>query len=124
MRSSGGLIGTLITLGAAGALHAAAPAPSLAAPEQISLNCDAISYRGTLDATTMKELEPVHDLNKVAAILTKRGYVFDRSRGVLSIALPPKSRADIDALPPGEPIVLPSREGGIVCVLVPSADSV
>jgi hypothetical protein len=129
MRTSGRLIATMTALAAAGALRAAptplAPAPKTEVrPESVNLNCDAISYRGTLDDKTMKELEPVHDLNKVATILTSKGYVFDRGRGVLTIPLPPKERAEIDSLPPGEPIVLPSREGGVVCVLVPSADSV
>jgi len=117
------LIATMTALAGAAALHAA-PAPEEVRPEPVNLNCDAISYRGTLDATTAKELEPVHDLDKVGAILTKRGFVFDRSRGVLTLALPPKEKAQIDELPPGEPIVLPSKDGGVVCVLVPSADSV
>jgi hypothetical protein len=124
MRTSGRLIATMTALAAAGALRAAPTPPAEPKAEQVNLNCDAISYRGTLDAKTMKELEPVHDLNKVATILTSKGYVFDRARGVLSVPLPPKEMAQIDALPPGEPIVLPSREGGVVCVLVPSADSV
>jgi hypothetical protein len=124
MRAGGLLIATVMMLAPAGALQAAPKPAEESRPEPVNLSCDAISYRGTLDPATMKELEPVHDLNKVATILTKKGYVFDRGRGMLNIPLPPKEKAEIDALPPGEPIVLPSRDGGVVCVLVPGADSV
>lgn len=117
------LVATIIALAAPAALSAA-PSPAGALPEQVSLNCDAISYRGVLDQPTVKELEPVHDLDKVASVLTKRGIAFDRGRGVVTLPLPPKEKAEIDALPPGEPIILPSRAGGVVCVLVPAADSV
>ncbi|PZU09672.1 hypothetical protein [Sphingomonas sp.] len=116
------LIAMMTLLASAGMVRAAPPAEASA--EQVNLNCDAISYRGTIDAKTMKMLEPAHDLDKVATILSKAGYVFDRGRGMLTIALPPKTRAEIDELPPGEPIVLPSKDGGVVCVLVPSSDSV
>lgn len=124
MRAGGLFIAAMTALAAAGTLQAAPPKTDAPTIEPVSLNCDAISYRGTLDAATMKELEPVHDLNKVAAILTKKGYSFDRSHGVLTVPLPPKEMAAIDQLPPGEPIVLPSHDGGVVCVLTPSADSV
>jgi hypothetical protein len=124
MRISTGLIAGFLALASAGATFAAPPATGDKQAASESLSCDAISYRGQLDPATMKELEPIHDLNKVAAVLTKKGVAFDRARGTVTLALPPKVKADIDALPPGEPIVLPSPEGGVVCVLVPSADSV
>ncbi|MDO6414826.1 hypothetical protein Q4F19_10585 [Sphingomonas sp. BIUV-7] len=119
-RSLLALAGALIAAGAA----QAAPAPEAVKVEPVSLNCDAISYRGTLDPVTVKQLEPIHNLDAVAAVLKKKGYVFDRARGVVTIGLPPEAKANIDSLPPGEPIVLPAKDGGIVCVLVPSADSV
>jgi hypothetical protein len=124
MRSSACLIAALGGLIATGGSCAVPPAAKAEQVTPTNLSCDAISYRGQLDPATMKELEPIHDLNKVAGVLTRKGVVFDRGRGVVTIALPPSAKAAIDALPPGEPIVLPSPQGGVVCVLVPSADSV
>lgn len=100
-----------------------APAPPPEA-EPVALNCDAITFKGALDPATVKELEPIHTLDGVAAILTKRRVTFTRGKGVVTVALPDKVRSEIDGLPQGEPIILPARDGGVVCVLIPSADSI
>ena len=110
---------------AAGQVAAQAPAPAAQPlPEPVALNCDAITFKGVLDPATVKELEPIHNLDGVAAILTRRHVAFDRGKGVVTISLPEKVRTEIDGLPQGEPIILPARDGGIVCVLIPSADSI
>lgn len=103
----------------AGATAAAAP-PAVAS----SFNCDTIEFQGQLDPATAKALEPAHSLAAAAEVLTRHKVPFKRSRGVLTATLPPAVYQGISKLPQGEPFVLPSPQGGYICVLIPAADSV
>jgi hypothetical protein len=88
-------------------------------------NCDTLSIANPLDATTLRDLEPAHSLEAAAAVLTRHGVKFARSQGVMTIdSVPTKMLREIERLPQGEPIILPTDEGSAICVLRPSEDSI
>jgi len=79
-----------------------------------------IRFAPTKDATVLKELESAHSLDQVAKILTDRNVKFERGNAGLDTATVPAAiMSQIEALPPGEPFVVPGP--GIVSVSVITA---
>ena len=121
MRTSRLLMLLTATIASAPVLAARAPLPS-AGP--IQLNCDMLSFTGMLDRATTRELGPAHTLDAAATILDRHKVPFSRERGTLTFGdMPKKMLDDLNALPAGEPIVLPNETGGAICVLIPSAET-
>ena len=109
-----------------------APLPALAAPRAprpittgpMQLNCDMLSFVGMLDKATTRELGPAHTLDAAATVLDNHKIPFSRERGTLTFGeMPKKLLDDLNALPSGEPIILPNNTGGAICVLIPSAET-
>jgi EpsD family peptidyl-prolyl cis-trans isomerase len=69
---------------------------------------DQISIPQSTDRTILKQLEPVHNIDQVASILTGAGVKFTRGPATFDSAMaPPELSQKIAALPPGEPFVVP-----------------
>lgn len=72
------------------------------------------SDRGIFDA-----LKDAHSMDAVAALLSERNIKFERgAAGMDSATVPPANLAQITALPPGEPFVVPSPDGKTAIVSV------
>lgn len=81
---------------------------------------DQISFPQPSDSTVLRQLEPAHSLDAVAATLSAAGVQFTRGKGELDTAmLPPPVAAKIAALPAGEPFVAPDK-GRIVASVITS----
>ena len=109
-----------------------ASSPTIASPRSaagkstgpIQINCDMLNFTGALDKPTERELGPAHTLDAAAAVLERHNVPFSRERATLTFGQMPKRMLDnLNALPPGEPIVLPNDTGGAICVMVPSAET-
>jgi len=73
------------------------------------------------DPAVVKQLEPAHSLDAIAAILTAAHVPFARGVGNLdSAAIPAEVATKIAALPPGEPFLLPDN-GRIVASVIQQA---
>ena len=81
---------------------------------------DQISVPQPTDQTVLRQLEPAHSLEAVAATLSAAGIQFTRGNAELDSAmLPPPVAAKIAALPAGEPFVTPDK-GRIVASVITS----
>jgi peptidyl-prolyl cis-trans isomerase C len=79
---------------------------------------DQISFAQPTDQTVLRQLEPAHSLEAVAATLSAAGIQFTRGSGEIDTAmLPPPVAAKIAALPAGEPFVAPDK-GRIVASVI------
>jgi len=79
---------------------------------------DQISFAQPTDQTVLRQLEPAHSLEAVAATLSAAGIQFTRGSGEIDSAmLPPPVAAKIAALPAGEPFVAPDK-GRIVASVI------
>ena len=79
---------------------------------------DQISFPQPSDQTVLRQLEPAHSLDAVAATLSAAGIQFTRGSGTLDTAmLPPPVAAKIGALPAGEPFVAPDKGRIVVSVI-------
>lgn len=108
-----------LALVAAGPAAARPVAPESGGPTRFM--CDAITFTGTIDAATQAELEPVHTIAQIAAILARRKVPFKRTRSMMTIPnLTPGTARWLNAIPPGEPFVLPNSNSGTICVIIPS----
>ena len=76
------------------------------------------------DQAIVRSLQPVHTLDAIAAILSAAHIQFVRGVGKLdSAVLPPRISAQIAALPPGEPFLLPDG-GRIVASVIQSEEPI
>ena len=81
------------------------------------LRLDQIRFPMPADPAKLRALEPDHSMDAVAATLKGLGIAFERVPATLdSSQIPPTVLARIDALPAGEPFIVP--DGGIVSVSV------
>jgi hypothetical protein len=113
----------LLFMAVAAAARTPAAPESTAASQQF--DCDALAINQRLDGATLRDLGPAHSLDAAAAVLQHHNVKFQRTHGVMTVSgVTPKLLHDINNLPQGEPIVLPSGEGSAICVLRPSADSI
>ncbi|WP_242182938.1 peptidyl-prolyl cis-trans isomerase [Sphingomonas sp. CARO-RG-8B-R24-01] len=79
---------------------------------------DQISFAQPSDQTVLRQLEPAHSLEAVAATLSAAGIQFTRGTSTLDTAmLPPPIAAKIAALPAGEPFVAPDK-GRIIASVI------
>ncbi|MCW2367453.1 EpsD family peptidyl-prolyl cis-trans isomerase [Sphingobium sp. B7D2B] len=70
---------------------------------------------------SLKELETAKTLDEVASRLTAMGIAFERGRGSLDTAvIDPQMLARIEALPPGEPFIVPANGKLVVSVITGS----
>lgn len=120
------LLPVLLLAGAAGAAAAKPPVTAARTTAPMQLNCDALSTEKALDPATLRDLGPAHSLDAAAEVLTKHNVKFERTKGVMTLGtLDARALSEIEALPQGEPIVLPNGESGTaICVLRPSEDSI
>ncbi len=122
MRTVGLIVSAAFVALASPAAAAPRVAPASAGPLQI--NCDMLNFTGALDKATERELVPAHTLDAAAAVLDRHKVPFSRERGTLTFGQMPKKLLDnLNALPAGEPIILPNEGGGAICVLVPQAET-
>lgn len=85
---------------------------------------DQLVFPQPTDMTLVKELQPAHSLEAIAAILTAKGVAFQRGNGQLdSGMLPPEVASKIGALPPGEPFLIPDN-GRLVASVIKSSEPV
>lgn len=81
---------------------------------------DQISFAQPSDQSVLRQLEPAHSLEAVAATLSAAGVQFTRGNSTLDTAmLPPAVAAKIASLPAGEPFVAPDK-GRIVASVITS----
>ncbi|MBO9499951.1 MAG: SurA N-terminal domain-containing protein [Novosphingobium sp.] len=79
---------------------------------------DQIAFPLGTDENVLRQLEPAHTLDAVAAILTAAHVQFTRGPATLDTALTtPEVAQKIAELPPGEPFVLPLRGQYFVSVI-------
>lgn len=85
---------------------------------------DQVVFDQPADAKILKELEPAHSLDAVAAVLTKHSIKFARGKGQMdSAAIPPAMASRIATLPAGEPFIVPNN-GRLVASVITGAESV
>jgi peptidyl-prolyl cis-trans isomerase C len=85
---------------------------------------DQIIFPQPADATVIKELEPAHSLDAIAAILSARGIQFSRGKGQLdSATVPPAMASRIASLPAGEPFLVPDN-GRLVASVITATEAV
>lgn len=90
---------------------------------------DQIAFAPPSNMAVLRQLEPAHSLEAVAAALTTAGIKFTQGSSVLDTAtVPPALAQRIASLPPGEPFVVPAGGRFVVSVVksvqdVPTADS-
>ncbi|MEG3123326.1 SurA N-terminal domain-containing protein [Sphingomonas sp. GB1N7] len=85
---------------------------------------DQIVFPQPSDMTLVRELQPAHSLEAIAAILTAKGIQFQRGNGqVDSGMLPPEVASKIAALPAGEPFLIPDN-GRLVASVIKSAEAI
>lgn len=90
---------------------------------------DQIAFAPPSNMAVLRQLEPAHSLEAVAAALTTAGIKFTQGSSVLDTAtVPPELAQRIASLPPGEPFVVPAGGRFVVSVVksvqdVPTADS-
>jgi len=76
------------------------------------------------DPERLKELETAHSMAEVASRLTAMGIAFEQGRGTLDTAgIAPEMLARIEALPPGEPFIVPANGKLVVSVITGSEDT-
>jgi EpsD family peptidyl-prolyl cis-trans isomerase len=81
------------------------------------LMLDQLQFDAPADMSRLKELESAHSLQAVGEKLTQMGIKFQQGKGALdSATVPPEVLQKIQALPAGEPFVVPN--GGKVVVSV------
>ena len=81
------------------------------------LRLDQIRFPMPTDPTKLRALEADHSIEAVAATLKGQGIAFERVPSTLdSSQLPPAVLTQIEALPAGEPFIVP--DGGVVSVSV------
>jgi len=69
---------------------------------------DQIAIPQSTDRAVLKQLEPAHTMDQVAAVLTAAGVKFTRAPATFDTALaPPQLAQKVATLPPGEPFVVP-----------------
>lgn len=79
---------------------------------------DQITFSQPNDAAVLRQLEPAHSLDAVAATLSAAGVQFTRGTNTLDTAmLPPAIAARIAALPAGEPFIAPDKGRFIASVI-------
>ncbi|MDB5581806.1 MAG: hypothetical protein JWR80_6982 [Bradyrhizobium sp.] len=83
---------------------------------------DQIIFPQPADAKIIKDLEPAHSLDAIAAVLSARGIQFTRGKGQLdSATIPPVMANRIATLPSGEPFLVPDN-GRIVASVITSTE--
>lgn len=76
------------------------------------------------DPSRLKDLESAHSLAEVATRLTAMGIAFQRGTGTLdSAGVAPEMMQRLQALPPGEPFIVP-RDGKLVINAISSVETV
>jgi peptidyl-prolyl cis-trans isomerase C len=84
---------------------------------------DQIVFAQPADMSIVRQLEPAHSLDAVAATLSASGIAFTRGTATLdSATIQPAMAAKIAALPPGEPFVTPDS-GRLVASVIKSTES-
>jgi hypothetical protein len=74
------------------------------------LALDQIRFPMPADPAAMREFEDDHSLNEVVATLNRLGIKYERGAASLdSAAVPREVMAQIGALPPGEPFIIPQN---------------
>lgn len=118
------MIALALLLAAAAPLPAAAPQPIALAqdgaqPDAEVWQLDQVRVPTDTDPKKLEGLVPLHSLDAVIDYLKKQGIHFERTRaGMLPDRLPEKVRADILALPQGEPFILPEADFISISVLI------
>lgn len=85
---------------------------------------DQIIFAQPADAAVIKELEPAHSLDAIAALLSARGIQFTRGKGQLdSATVPPVMASRIASLPSGEPFLVPDN-GRLVASVITATEAV
>jgi peptidyl-prolyl cis-trans isomerase C len=85
-----------------------------------SYDVDQIIFAPPGNAAVLKQLEPAHSLDAVAATLTTANVQFARAKGKLDTAMiPPDAASKIGTLPPGEPFIMPEN-GQLVARVITS----
>ncbi len=73
------------------------------------MNVDQIRMPMPANPADLKDLEPLHTLTEIEALLTSKGISYQRAASVLDTAgADPNMIAQLDKLPPGEPFILPA----------------
>lgn len=79
------------------------------------MNVDQIRLPMPANPAELKDLEPLHTLAEIEALLTSKGISYQRAASVLDTAgADPNMVAQLDKLPPGEPFILPA--GGMLLI--------
>ena len=85
---------------------------------------DQIVFAEPSDPKLLKELEPAHSLDAVAAVLSAHAIQFARGKGELDTgSVPPAVASRIASLAPGEPFLVPDN-GRIVASVIASTQAV
>lgn len=84
---------------------------------------DQIAFAQPADMSFLRQLEPAHSLDAIAATLSASGVAFTRGTTTLDTAtIQPAMAAKIASLPAGEPFVTPDA-GRVVASVIKSAES-
>ncbi len=82
---------------------------------------DQIQFDAPADLKKLQTLEGAHSMADVAAWLNQAGIKFQRGAGALdSAVVPADTMAKINALPPGEPFIVPNGNKIVVSVITAS----
>lgn len=85
---------------------------------------DQIVFPGTKDPALIKKLSAAKTMAEIEAALTSSGVPFQSGSNAMdTAALPPPVAAQIAALPPGEPFLVP-QNGQIIASVIRSSESV
>lgn len=92
--------------------------PSLFAQRQLWL-VDQLEFTPVRDPRKLMTLKDVHSLDALAAGLQKIGIAFDRGKAMMDTGqLDPRLVQKINALPPGEPFILPLEGRNLAGVII------
>jgi len=82
---------------------------------------DQVQFDAPSDIKRLQELEGAHSMAEIAAWLNKSGIKFERGASALdSATVPPETMAKINALPAGEPFIVPNGNKIVVSVITGS----
>lgn len=87
--------------------------------DRVRYNLNQIAFKMPSDPKSLAQLQPEHSLDAVAQKLTQMGIKFQRGTATLdSATVPPDALKHLQALPPGEPFIVPNGDQVVVSSIV------